>query len=214
MTSQRLCFSLLLGAALTPLAGYLGAMTMPSLVTAWFWSLAVSLSLMSLKLAAVLVLVPGLEGMKYAWPVTCILLPFTVNVQSRARWWTPFVCLLVGATGGLVVVYLQNRWVLAPAAGFAGATLGIVFGYVIWLFERHIPIAETIAKTSFPGPHWVLGASLSVLFILATAIYLIRYPQSQIAEMSDCGKLGGKLKPEKDSTSHSYYFKCVGELSK
>jgi hypothetical protein len=216
MTSQRLCVSLLLGAALTPLAGYVGALAMPALMTLWFWSIVVSLWAMSLKLAAVLFLLPSLEGAKYAWPVTCILLPLTVGMQSRARWWTPLVCLLVGATGGLLVVYLQNRWNLAPAAGLAGAILGLTFGYVIWLADRHISIGGTIVKTSFPRSHWILGASLSVLFIFASAIYLVNSPQSQVAEVSvrDCGKLGGKLTPEKDSTSAPYYFKCVGELSK
>ena len=215
MISQRLCVSLLVGAALTPLAGYVGALAMPALVTVWFWSIVFSLLTMNLKLAALLILVPGLEGTKYVWPITCILLPLTVGVQGRARWWTPLVCLLVGVPGVLFVVYLQNRWDLALAAGLAGAILGLTFGYVIWLVDRHIPIAATIVKTSFPRSHRILGAWLSVLFIFASAIYLVNSPQRQVAEVSvrDCVKLGGKLTPEKDSASASY-FKCVGDFPK
>jgi hypothetical protein len=144
--AARLVFLLVVGALITPLAGYLGAMTIPHLITMWFVGLVFFFGV-GLKAMLVLLIFPALVGAKWIWPVTCIVLPVADLMlrpwTARAIWIFALIgCVSAAATAYLLIelrVELINKINLGAfvvAGAWAGGVLGAIYGYILWRTER------------------------------------------------------------------------------
>jgi hypothetical protein len=152
----RLLFTMLLGAAVTPLAGYIGSMAFPGLIVAWSLSLLASI-FVGLKVTAALLIVPGIFGAQFAWPVTCVLFPL-VGIRWRpATASATFVFSAIGALFGGLSTYVRiasgslfvnprDQFEFLAASLIAGAVLGGVFGYSLWRFDRMYPVRSAEAN--------------------------------------------------------------------
>jgi hypothetical protein len=152
----RLLFTMLLGAAVTPLAGYIGSLAFPGLIVAWSLSLLASI-FVGLKVTAALLIVPGIFGAQFAWPVTCVLFPL-VGIRWRpATASATFVFSAIGALFGGLSTYVRiasgslfvnprDQFEFLAASLIAGAVLGGVFGYSLWRFDRMYPVRSAEAN--------------------------------------------------------------------
>lgn len=151
----RFLFTMLLGAAVTPLAGYVGSLAFPGLIVAWSLSLFASI-FVGLKVTAALLIVPGIFGAQFAWPVTCVLFPLVGlrwrPVTASATFaFSAFGALLGGLStyvriaSGSLFVNPRNQFEFVAASVIAGAVLGGVFGYSLWRFDRVYPVRRAEA---------------------------------------------------------------------
>lgn len=199
MSNGRFLRSLFLGIFITPLAGYLGVLTMPAVALAWLFSLVVLLISGALKAAIVQLAMPALEGAWYAWPVTVFLLPIATLIFRSANSWLMVLYAGLGATGGIASVYLlsltqgslissASRSGLVVAGGFSGAVLGLLFGYMIWRLDRNIPEQSAAPSTTWTSV-WRLGLLLSCCFLIAAGGYLFSTSDKQSGPdaMTGCG---------------------------
>jgi len=146
---SRLTYCVLVGALLTPFAGYLGALAIPGMALLWAAGIVVAL-FSAPKGALVLLVLPALAGAKFAWPVTCVVLPLTGLLLRRATAWAVPIGLVVGLTAGMLATYLtmisglmlvnpKDHLSFAIGGGVAGAVLGAIFGFALWRFDHTYP---------------------------------------------------------------------------
>jgi hypothetical protein len=144
---RRAFLILATGAILTPLIGYVGALAFPKLVIVWLYGVWFAGATGGLKAALVGLIVPGLYGLKWGWPVTCVILPLTAFILPRLGALSPFVFLVIGAAAELAVTYLTivlglefvnptNLHGFLRAGLLAGAVVGLVFGFVLWRIDH------------------------------------------------------------------------------
>ena len=147
---SRFLFTMLLGAVLTPLAGYVGSLAFPSLIVVWSLSLFASV-FVGLKVTAALLIVPGMFGAQFAWPVTCFLFPLVGLRLRPATPSAPFAFSTFGALFGGLSTYVliasgslfvnpRNQVEFVVASVIAGAVLGGIFGYSLWRYDRIYPV--------------------------------------------------------------------------
>jgi hypothetical protein len=151
----RFLFTVLLGAAVTPLAGYVGSLAFPGLIVAWSLSLFASI-VVSLKVTAALLIVPGIFGAQFAWPGTCVLFPLVGLRWRPVTASATFAFSAFGALFGGLSTYVRiasgsffvnprNQFEFVAASVIAGAVLGGVFGYSLWRFDRMYPVRRAEA---------------------------------------------------------------------
>ena len=151
----RFSFTMLLGAALTPLAGYIGSLAFPGLIVIWSWSLFASI-FVDLKATAALLIVPSIFGAQFAWPITCVLFPlmglrwrpFTVSATfgfSAMGALFGGLSTYVRTASGSLLVNPRDQFEFVVGSVIAGAVLGGIFGYSLWRFDRMYPVRRAEA---------------------------------------------------------------------
>jgi hypothetical protein len=147
---------MLLGAALTPLAGYVGSLAVPGLFVIWSWSLFVSI-FVDIRATAALLIMPGIFGAQFAWPITCVLFPLVglrwrpLTLSATFGFFAlgaPFggLSTFVWIASGSLLVNPRDQFEFVVGSVIAGAVLGGIFGYSLWRFDRMYPVrgAETV----------------------------------------------------------------------
>lgn len=140
---RRLFFLLLVGAVLTPVAGYLGALAFPDTIPVWLYShFLIIIAGGSLKNIAALFATPATYGIKLAWPVTCVVLPLAGALLPPPNTWSPIILLVIGSVAGAATPYIlaklqvglidsTNVGAYIAAGAIAGAVIGMVFGIIV-----------------------------------------------------------------------------------
>jgi hypothetical protein len=139
----RTVFIIVLGVLITPLAGYIGALTSPIASLIWFVVTLFAFA-SAFKVGIAALVAPAFVGAAYAWPVICVLFPALALILRRTNGWTPFIFLAAGAVGGtirMVEVGYSRGPQFGPvpneiaAGAVAGALLGCLYGFVLWRFD-------------------------------------------------------------------------------
>jgi hypothetical protein len=156
LRALRLFFLVLIGALLTPLAGYIGALAIPNLIPVWLAGLVLMFGTKTgLNAVLILFIFPALYGAKWIWPVTCVIFPLVGLLLRRSTARTPWLFLAIGCVGGAAIVYALVEFRLYLPAGLrvglfnkinlttfmlagsvAGAALGALYGYILWRTDR------------------------------------------------------------------------------
>jgi hypothetical protein len=142
----------LVGGAVTLLAGYVGSFAFPAAIEIWVWGLFISVFVGGIKATTALLVMPGIFGAQFAWPVTCIFLPSIGVFRRPATMSSVFVFSGCGAVLGSLTTYVrfaarllyvhpsnQIRFIIASA--IAGVILGGIFGFCLWRFDVIYPEA-------------------------------------------------------------------------
>lgn len=196
MLLRRYIFAIALGTSLTPLAGYLGVLMMPSAIVLWFLASITALISFNLKALAISLLMPAVIGASYAWPVMILVLPLAIVIKGRTGGLAPFYCLLIGAGAGLLSVYSQSQSDFAISATFAGAILGAAFGYGMWRFDRRAPPVTEEAGTLRFADDWKLPLMLSGSFIVLGVGYLtLRKVETPKNPLRECEQMAADFQP-------------------
>lgn len=194
MILRRMGFAILLGSGLALLAGYLGALMMPSAMVLWLFGLLAALASFNAKAFLIWILTPAIVGAMYAWPVMLLALPSTACITRLAGACAPIYCLLVGAAAGLARVHAMGQSDLAVPAVFAGATLGAAFGYGMWRFDKLQPESvERVSVLRMPES-WKLAAILSSLFVVG-GVTLLAFMDAGPRQRppTDCERLAARM---------------------
>jgi hypothetical protein len=156
----RFLWLFLLGALLTPVAGYIGVFLFGWIVL--FWLIQLVLFLVGAGVPPQFVdhfFWPALYGIKWAWPTTCVLFPVAGAYWSQSNMLTPLVFSIFGLICGLAtisIVAVIDPQSIAPAekvyfitgGSFAGAIIGALFGFALWRIDS---ISKRRLRTSAGG---------------------------------------------------------------
>jgi putative flippase GtrA len=183
MPARRGSFTILLGIALTPLAGFLGVVV-SALSPLWLFGLGLGLLAAPVFLAVSLVTV--FKGALYAWPLTCMILPLTAVFVRPVTHISFLVFALVGLIGGPLsftfmssmsdaAMHPDSFRSLAAASAFAGVILGTIFGFIVWRYDR-----LTFERTDNSASRRTLklGMVLSAAFLIVALVGLAAIPPS------------------------------------
>lgn len=142
MMNKRMFFSVLLGIAVTPLAGFIGSLVFPLLVIASLWAILVGKGLMVLWAMSLL-------GAKFIWPVTIVFFPLLSAILSPAGVWVPYAFMVLGGFAGFATAYTfvclgsspipdPKDWqVFVAATVLASTLLGLLYGYWLRRFDQY-----------------------------------------------------------------------------
>lgn len=194
MILRRIGFAIFLGSCLALLAGYIGAVVMPSAMVLWLSGLLAALVSFNLKLLLMWIVTPAVFGAIYAWPVMLLALPLTACITRRAGAWEPIYCLLVGAAAGIARVYVMGQSDLVVPAVFTGAILGAAFGYGMWRFDMLQLASVKLAGGLRMPESWKLAVILGSLFVvsgIAMLLFLGTGPRQR--PPTECQKLASHM---------------------
>lgn len=184
--SRRGSFTILLGLALTPLAGLLGVIS-SAMLPMWLFGLGLGL-LAGPAVLGIVSLVTMFQGALYAWPLTCVALPLAAVFVRPVTQATVPVFALIGLAGGPLSFALISRMSdgamhsdsfrsLAIASAFAGVVLGAVFGFALWRYDKlMLKQAEPVGSAA-SNRTVKMGAVLSAVFLIFALIGLTFFPQ-------------------------------------
>lgn len=147
--ARRLLWLVPLGLLLAAISGYIGAAFLPQAYAVWFTLLF--LKGITFQIGAFLAVLagPAIYGMRWMWPVTCVVLPLASIAIRRPEASTPFMLLALGAVTGAATLYIgaasgydsfnvDDALSFALAGAIAGAVSGAVFGLALRRAERHL----------------------------------------------------------------------------
>lgn len=135
----------LLGAVLTPISGYFGGLVFGKEIVIWFVATLVGIFIDGAKAALIMLALPAIFGLSWAWPITCVVFPLAgLFVRGSAR--TPWLFGAIGAAAGAVTACawiglglkpIQTDVWRYPVAGAIGCgAVGIIFGLALSRIDR------------------------------------------------------------------------------
>ena len=142
---RRLIWLIPLGIVLAAVSGYVGAFVLPQAIAVWVALLFLKAITMQAGAFLVVLAGPALFGLRWCWPVTCVVLPLASLLVRRANASTVFVFLLLGVMAGAATAYLGVANGIdglnpndAPWFALAGAVTGAMSGFVVGLVLRRL----------------------------------------------------------------------------
>ena len=141
----RLVCLVLLGAVLTPLSGYFAGIVFGKEIVILFVATLVGIFIDGAKATLTVLAIPAVFGIKWAWPVTCVVLPLAglfIRGSERSPWQFGAIGAVAGAVTacawiGLGLKPLQTEFWQYPAAGAVGCgCVGLIFGFVLRRIDR------------------------------------------------------------------------------
>lgn len=144
MSLARLLWLFVLGLLLAPVAGYAGALVFFPVVVWWLMQLLLLFT--GAGIPSDLIghfFLPGVYGIKWAWPTTCIVFPILGAYWSRLNMLAPLAFAIFGFICGLITTLAVARidpqgiaafgetYFLIAASG-AGVMVGAAFGFALW----------------------------------------------------------------------------------
>lgn len=140
----RFIVLLVIGAALAPLSGYFAGLAFGKELVIWFVATLFSVFVGGAKGVLVMLVLPGVLGATWAWPVTCVVFPL-MALFVRGSTHTPWLFAAIGAVAGAATAYAWIASGLQPLqadisgyliGGAVGClAVGAIFGFALWRID-------------------------------------------------------------------------------
>ena len=131
------------------MSGYIAAAVLPKAFAVWVALLFLKGITFQIGAFFVVLAAPAFYGVRWLWPVACVMLPLASIAIRRVGASTPFMLLALGAATGAATLYIgaasgydsvntdDAAW-FALAGVITGAVSGAVFGLALRRAERHL----------------------------------------------------------------------------